>query len=107
MIKTIVVARRKAGMTHEEFIHYWHHEHAALATGLDCQRQRVRARRVQLAEHGDLGRVGELIALGPGLPTDFRPILGAVRIDLGRIEDAFRQPDVLGQHAGPTVQKSL
>jgi uncharacterized protein (TIGR02118 family) len=30
MIKTIVVARRKAGMTHEEFIRYWHNEHAAL-----------------------------------------------------------------------------
>jgi len=30
MIKTIAVARRKAGMTHEEFIRYWHEEHAPL-----------------------------------------------------------------------------
>jgi uncharacterized protein (TIGR02118 family) len=30
MIKTIAVAYRRSGMTHEEFIHYWQHEHAAL-----------------------------------------------------------------------------
>lgn len=30
MIKTIAVARRKAGMTHEEFIKYWHEVHAPL-----------------------------------------------------------------------------
>ena len=30
MIKTIAVARRKAGMTHEEFIKYWGEEHAPL-----------------------------------------------------------------------------
>ncbi|MGD1118607.1 MAG: EthD domain-containing protein [Dehalococcoidales bacterium] len=30
MIKTIAVAHRKADMTHEEFIRYWHEEHATL-----------------------------------------------------------------------------
>jgi uncharacterized protein (TIGR02118 family) len=30
MIKTIAVARRKAGMSHEEFIKYWREEHAPL-----------------------------------------------------------------------------
>ena len=30
MIKTIAVAHRKADMTHEEFIKYWHEEHAPL-----------------------------------------------------------------------------
>jgi uncharacterized protein (TIGR02118 family) len=30
MIKTIAVAFRKSGMTHEEFIEYWHTTHAAL-----------------------------------------------------------------------------
>jgi uncharacterized protein (TIGR02118 family) len=30
MIKTIAVARRKPDMTHEEFIKYWHEEHAPL-----------------------------------------------------------------------------
>ena len=30
MIKSIAVARRKKGMTHEEFIKYWHEVHAPL-----------------------------------------------------------------------------
>jgi uncharacterized protein (TIGR02118 family) len=30
MIKSIAVAHRKPGMTHEEFIKYWHEEHASL-----------------------------------------------------------------------------
>jgi uncharacterized protein (TIGR02118 family) len=30
MIKTIAVAHRKTGMTHEEFLKYWHTTHAAL-----------------------------------------------------------------------------
>lgn len=30
MIKTIAVAHRKDGMTHEEFVRYWRNEHAAL-----------------------------------------------------------------------------
>ena len=30
MIKTIAVAHRKAGMTHDDFIKYWHEQHAPL-----------------------------------------------------------------------------
>jgi uncharacterized protein (TIGR02118 family) len=30
MIKTVAVAFKKTGMTHEQFIKYWHTEHAAL-----------------------------------------------------------------------------
>lgn len=30
MIKTVAVAFRRQGMTHEEFIHYWREEHAPL-----------------------------------------------------------------------------
>jgi len=30
MIKTVAVAFKGPGMTHEEFIKYWHNEHAAL-----------------------------------------------------------------------------
>ena len=34
MIKTIAVARKKAGMTHEEFSKYWLEQHAPLAARL-------------------------------------------------------------------------